>query len=229
MRIQLVFSPDCPNVDAARASLREALVACGLPAEWQEIDQTAPSGVALAGYGSPAVLVDGQDVAGAAAADEACCRVYRSADGTMRGAPDAALIVNALGGPRCRSWLPAWTGGLSLVAAVCPSLGLCPACWPAYVSVLSALGLPFAESFGRALPLMLLGLAVLPLMRLIVHRGAREAGFAVVTGALLIVESRVIASPALGAFGVLLVVLGALETMSRGVQPRPVLLQIGRR
>lgn len=229
MRIQLLFSPDCPNVDAARANLRAALAAAGAEPRWDEVDLSTPDAAHLAGHGSPAVLVDGRDVAGHAPADAACCRVYRRADGSLGGAPDTALIAKALSAGRPRRWLPAWVGGFAAAAVALPSLGLCPACWPAYVSVLAGAGLPFAERMGRAMPYALLAIAVLPLMRLIVRRRAREAGLAVTVGAALILEARWLDAPALGAFGALLVILGAFATMGRGRKPPPVLIQLGRR
>ena len=94
--IELVYFTGCPHVDAARAALRAALNAAGLPAQWREWDQTHPeTPERLLGYGSPTVLVGGVDVTGRAPANAGrACR----ADGI----PPAAAIVAALA-----PWRPA--------------------------------------------------------------------------------------------------------------------------
>jgi mercuric ion transport protein len=93
MRIQLLWFPGCPNVDAARSALREAMARAGIEAPVEEIDITAPSAPAeLRGWGSPTILVDGADVTGeAGTAQASCCRVY---DETR--APGVDAIVRAL-------------------------------------------------------------------------------------------------------------------------------------
>ncbi len=88
--IELVHFTGCPHVAAARVALRTALDAFGLPAQWQEWDQTHPQTPArLQGYGSPTVLVGGVDVTGKAVSNAGrACR----ADGV----PPAAAITAAL-------------------------------------------------------------------------------------------------------------------------------------
>ena len=88
--VELIYFAGCPCVDSARAALRAALGAAGLPIAWQEWDQTvltAPAHVQR--FGSPTVLIDGRDVAGigASSAGRACC---------AGGAPGANLILAAL-------------------------------------------------------------------------------------------------------------------------------------
>lgn len=76
--IDLIYDVDCPNVDAARDQLLRALAAAGLaPAfrEWDRADGATPD--ALRAYGSPTILIDGEDVAPAPAMEGTCaCRVY---------------------------------------------------------------------------------------------------------------------------------------------------------
>lgn len=88
MKIQLLYFEGCPNVDAARNALREALAAEKLDVAVEEIDVEAPSAPTWArGWGSPTILVDGVDVAGATPSDaSSCCRLYAD------GAPDVAAI-----------------------------------------------------------------------------------------------------------------------------------------
>lgn len=65
MKNQLLHFPGCPNVDAARAALRQAIAAEGLDVPLEEIDVDDPAVPAWArGWGSPTVLIDGVDVAG---------------------------------------------------------------------------------------------------------------------------------------------------------------------
>jgi len=94
MLVQLLYFPDCPNVDAARRTLAQALSQLGDAPLVTEIDVTDPGTPPhLRGWGSPTILVDGADVAGGQPA-EACCRLYPKSD--QRGAPPLALIEAAL-------------------------------------------------------------------------------------------------------------------------------------
>ncbi|MCZ7684627.1 MAG: hypothetical protein M5U28_39980 [Sandaracinaceae bacterium] len=62
--LELVYDRGCPHVEAARASLERACEQAGLPPRWTEhsSDDAPPH---ARGYGSPTILVDGRDVAGA--------------------------------------------------------------------------------------------------------------------------------------------------------------------
>jgi len=96
-RLELVYFPGCPNVDAARASLRAALTAAGMAAVWREWNRDDPATPeALRAFGSPTVLVDGRDVSpGDADTGGACCRVYEDEAG-LRAWPSEAMIRAAL-------------------------------------------------------------------------------------------------------------------------------------
>jgi hypothetical protein len=98
IRVELVYDRACPNVDAARAVLRSAFAEIGVaPAwvEWDRSDRDNPDYVH--GYGSPTILVNGQDVVGAEPnADADCCRLYSSNEGGLRGVPPVAQIVAAM-------------------------------------------------------------------------------------------------------------------------------------
>ena len=97
-RVELVYDRDCPHVDAARAALRCAFAEIGVaPAwvEWDRSDRDSPSYVR--GYGSPTILMNGKDVAGAEPnAGMDCCRLYRSDEGGLRGVPPVKEIVAAI-------------------------------------------------------------------------------------------------------------------------------------
>lgn len=88
--IELVYFDGCPNVERARKSLQEAVGAAqvvGAWSEWNLSDETTPE--RFRRFGSPTVLVDGEDVTGSDGGNAArACR----AD----GAPSAAVIRQAL-------------------------------------------------------------------------------------------------------------------------------------
>lgn len=95
--IELVWDEDCPNIEAARVNLSEALRRIGAApswTEWRRDDPAAPDHARRAG--SPAILVDGRDVEGHENGGETCCRVYVDATGKRASAPEVETIVSAL-------------------------------------------------------------------------------------------------------------------------------------
>jgi hypothetical protein len=77
VKIQLLYFVGCPHVEPARAALRAALVHEGLGADVEEIDVNAAGAPAWArGWGSPTILIDGEDVAGERGAGGSSCRLY---------------------------------------------------------------------------------------------------------------------------------------------------------
>ena len=89
-RVELLYDRDCPNAQAARAVLREAFRKLGAVAEWAE----APA--RERGYGSPTILVNRRDVAGARPSSAPSCRVYVNAEGRFSGVPPVEQIIEAL-------------------------------------------------------------------------------------------------------------------------------------
>ena len=163
--ITLLFDPDCPNVDTARANLRAALAARSLPITWEELDlSAADTPQHLKALGSPTVLVDGVDVAAAPTGSEgACCRLYGNEAGQLLRAPTAEMIAEAIAGrqPTRRSlWglLRSWTSLPGAGASLMP-VAVCPACLPVYAGFLSAVGLGFLMRGAYLLPLMAVLLA----------------------------------------------------------------------
>jgi len=175
-KIEFIYEQSCPNVADARAQLRLALEQTGLPAHWQEWEHNDPSSPAYARrYGSPSILVDGEDVAGESVSEEVQrsagtaapnCRIYTNTQGRNRGVPDATLIRTALENrmENSTSSLPA---GRIQLASLLPAVGAallpkltCPACWPAYAALLSALGVGFFDYTPYLLPITLIFLIV---------------------------------------------------------------------
>ena len=175
-RVILLYDEDCPNVAATRSNLTKALVQAGQDAKWVEMNRTADdTPKRFHGFGSPTVLVDGDDVAGVVPGDGApCCRTYHDGEGFLR-APSVAMIVSALkrrrppvatgGGGRKRFVGHALVAAPGSVAALLPSI-LCPACWPVYAGMLSAVGLGFLMQSRYLFPItaVLLGVALYALL-----------------------------------------------------------------
>ena len=94
--VELVFEPGCPHLDLARARLAQALVAAGLNLTWAEWERGPDAPPHVQAFGSPTILVDGQDVAGPGAESvDSSCRVYQTLDG-QSGAPGTEQIIEAL-------------------------------------------------------------------------------------------------------------------------------------
>ena len=93
--VELLAFPSCPNLPAARAQLQKALTTAGISTPWVEHDVSASDAPAhVRGFGSPTILVDGEDVTGAAAGEATSCRVYPGSDAP--GAPPLQAILAAL-------------------------------------------------------------------------------------------------------------------------------------
>ena len=154
VRVELIYQESCPNVESARAALREALRRAGRAPRWREWERStagAPAHARL--YGSPTILVDGRDVAGAVPGDGSeSCRIY---GGGQLGVPPVEAIVAGLaaaGSSRAR-----WSRALAVLPGTGLALlpvGACPACWPAYAGLLGSLGLGFLLDTAYLLPVM---------------------------------------------------------------------------
>lgn len=97
MEVRLIYDAGCPNVDEARGNLHRAFAEIGIAPRWTELDNATLRAYASgSSYGSPTILVDGVDVAGAGPAQEPCCRLYHGPGDQLRGAPAVASIVAAI-------------------------------------------------------------------------------------------------------------------------------------
>lgn len=98
MQVELVYEKTCPNIDAARSQLSRAFAEVGITPRWQEWEVSTPQAPAhVHGYGSPTILVNGQDISGnVIAGDDYCCRVYSYEEHRNRRVPAVADIVRAL-------------------------------------------------------------------------------------------------------------------------------------
>jgi mercuric ion transport protein len=89
-KVELVYFTECPHIELARTSLEAALVEVGLTGRWQEWNQDDPAAPErIRGFGSPTILVDGQDVSGVGPRSHGhSCR----ADGVPKSARIAAAL-----------------------------------------------------------------------------------------------------------------------------------------
>ncbi len=166
--IELLYDPDCPNVEGAREQLRRALTEVGLPQQWQEWSRASSESPSHArDYGSPTVLVNDQDVADLSSSDGAnSCRIYTDEDGHLSGIPSVEMITSKLSSAQVVAQPTDRVGTRGLLSML-PSIGTailpnltCPACWPAYAGFLSALGVGFIDYTPYLLPLMVVFLGV---------------------------------------------------------------------
>lgn len=220
MTVELIYDADCPNIAEARACLLQAFAHLELPARWQEWSRQDPESPDHARrFGSPTVLVNGQDVAGTAPGDGAHrCRIYRTADGKLLGVPAVEDITRALTaatysqGPQAlrpsgrRALLALPASILTLIP-----IGTCPACWPAYGALLSSLGLTFLFNATYLLPLTVLCLAAA--LFGLGYRARSRRGFAPlvlgVVASLLLVASKFLVPWAPATYAAAALLLGA--------------------
>lgn len=184
MKVELVYEKTCPNIEAARAHLLRAFTEAGITPSWQEWEvTTADAPDYIHGYGSPTILVNGNDVSGdMAGGDDYCCRVYSHGEQTNKGVPAMADIVRALKSdqkiPAKKSFMSRWQlNGATLPAisvAFLPKLA-CPACWPAYAGLLSSLGIGFFDYTPYLLPLTSVFLVIA--LAALVYRAQYRRGY----------------------------------------------------
>lgn len=99
-RIELLWWEGCPSTERALAELRSAISELGLTeAEIETREIKTEEAAAEAGFhGSPTILIEGLDVAGADPDEPTglTCRVYRRHDGRISPTPDPEDLREAL-------------------------------------------------------------------------------------------------------------------------------------
>ena len=97
VRIQLITFSGCPNASAARSLIERTVAAAGILASIEEVDTLAPDTPAsLREWGSPTILLNGEDVGGELEPTGPSCRLYLGDDGRMHGVPSGRLLSVAL-------------------------------------------------------------------------------------------------------------------------------------
>lgn len=221
--IELIYSGDCPNVNAARDNLKRALRSLGLTSKWKEWDRQDPASPTHANaFGSPTILIDGQDVARDEPSEADCCRLYASeSKETTVGAPPYSIIRTAIeeaislsqkGGTDRFSWKKIIATVPAVGAVFIPGI-TCPACWPAYAGLLSSLGLGFVNYTPYLVPIVS-GLVLIALYSLFYNAQMRRGykPFLIgLTGAILLILGRFVFSSALLLYsGVLLFIVSSI-------------------
>ncbi len=229
VKIELIYDKDCPNVEKTKKELRAALKELNLEVswiEWDRADKNAPSYVKQ--YGSPTILINGRDVSGTdGTSDDNCCRVYLTEDSKLSGVPSKELILKSLKSAlKEKSFKGSLPSGKKTLLSVLPAVGAsllpaisCPACWPAYTGLLSALGLGFINYTPFLLPLMivLLLIALYPFLKDAKASGRYALFYTALAASLLIVVGKfLIKSSILTYTGiVLLIVVSFYNAFSR--------------
>ncbi len=172
MSVELIYDPDCPNVDSARKRLNHALTLADRPTEWTEWNQEDPEAPGhVHRYGSPTILFNGTDVSGVSQdADANNCRIYKAEDGGFQGVPSIETISSSLdqNPSKPKSSAVSWIGGLASFpafgATLLPALS-CSLCWPAYAGLLGSVGLGFVDYTPYVTPgiIVLLTMSILGL------------------------------------------------------------------
>ena len=99
IEVELLWFSDCPNHEAARATLVDVLAARGLDVPIRDVDASDPATAERVRFpGSPTIRVNGTDVMpGFSDPGDYTprCRVYHTASG-LRGVPERAWIEAAI-------------------------------------------------------------------------------------------------------------------------------------
>lgn len=159
-RVELIYDSDCPNVSQARKIILQAFSEVNMVPSWNEIERSAADSPEYARqYGSPSILVDGQDVADTDGQNGDCCRLYVH-EQEYRGVPELSQVILAL--KRSQQDRFSWRRFGAAVPSLLTLLPVlhCPACWPAYAGILSALGLGFLSEAAYLLPIAVVLLSV---------------------------------------------------------------------
>jgi len=244
IKVELIYDADCPNVVAARSLLIRAFTKTRVSARWKEWERGSRDSPAyVQDFGSPTILVNGQDVGGVSPSPGThACRVYLGSDGVLQSTPPIEQVCAALikGAPPSRRG-GAGRGRWQTMIASFPAIGTallpkltCPLCWPAYAAALSALGFGFFDYTPYLLPSTLIFLA-LALSALAIHARRSSHRFPLIIGlgaaAVVLLGKFAVELEWVNTIGVVLLVIAILLTMRRrtlSVAPCPACANDGR-
>lgn len=96
-KVELIYEKTCPNIGPARELLRAAFKRMQLSDNWIEWEVSSPDVPEhCKGYGSPTILIDGNDITGEQPNDNnACCRIYID-NAALKGIPELERVMAAL-------------------------------------------------------------------------------------------------------------------------------------
>jgi mercuric ion transport protein len=155
VKIQLLHFQGCPNVDAARAAVREAILAEKVDVAVEEIDVEAPAAPTWTrGWGSPTILVDGQDVAGQQPSESSACRLYAGGAPAVETIRASIAMARGAGPGKARVALP-------MIGAVTAAIAASACCLvPAVLAIVGVSGAGFASRFAPYRPYFLIATGI---------------------------------------------------------------------
>lgn len=167
MKVELIYDRDCPFVAQMRTQLLKAFSKAKHPAKWTEWDRNSPDSPDHAKrYGSPTLLIDGQDIANEKPTNQNCCRLYPDESNQLQAIPALSTVVNKLKAASKNSkntkrfsWHQSLSATPGIMVALLPKL-TCPFCWPLYTGLLSSMGISFINYTPLLLPLMIIFLLI---------------------------------------------------------------------
>lgn len=145
MKIQLLYFQGCPNVDASRAAIREALAIEQVAAYVEQIDVEAPDAPAwVRGWGSPTILINGIDVAGQPRSEAAAaCRLYAN------GAPSVDTIRERIKAAHSVPFASRRGVALPMIGAVTAAIAASACCLiPAVLAIIGVSGAGLGASLA---------------------------------------------------------------------------------
>jgi len=224
VEVELIFDRDCPNVGEARTKLLQAFKQVGMSPQWKEWDREDPQSPSYAKlFGSPTILIGGKDISGEQPSSaNNSCRVYQDSNGKFIKTPPLESLVSGLQNYQNKISTNEKTrnsrGGWKRFVTVFPVIGAallpkltCPACWPAYAGLLSALGIGFVNYTPYLLPLTML--FVLITLFSLGYRASRRRGIRPLLlgslAAIILIVGRFGFNSDLAMYGGLILLIGA--------------------
>ena len=90
-KVEFIYDRDCPNIKSTRSNLLLAFSRLKIPANWIEWERNSEESPDYARkYGSPTILVNGQDLANIQPNDSNNCRLY---NGSETPSPEVAASL----------------------------------------------------------------------------------------------------------------------------------------
>lgn len=152
-----------------RIQLLRAFNQMGVTPHWKEWERNGPDVPAyIQGYGSPTILLDGVDIDQGLDNSDRSCRLYRTNENKLQGVPPLEKLIKCLVDLSAdkitdNKVIKTPVGRYAIIPAVgiafLPKL-VCPACWPFYAGVLSAMGVSYVDYTPYLLPLILIFLFI---------------------------------------------------------------------
>lgn|SRR3990167_5245538 len=167
MKVEFIYDSNCPNIADTRTQLMKAFSEAKLPAKWSEWDRNSPDSPSYAKqYGSPTILVDGNDIANNKPTKDNHCRIYQGENQQLMKTPSLSLLIEAFNAAREQKSISSgndrgnkqfsWQNVIAILpsvfVALLPKL-TCPLCWPLYAGILSSFGIAFVNYTPYLFPL----------------------------------------------------------------------------